>query len=249
MEENILFSIVIPTYNNLDLLKRALNSVLKQKGVKFEIIIVDDSTAILIEEYVIGLNNTNIRYFHNKPSLGAVPNWNYGLSLTKGDYVILLHHDEAFDSEEHLLSLTKVMSNCDISVSNVIVYVEDKERRNLIIKYFRRLMLAFPIISFILNAIGPTACLCIKKDSIIPFNENLKWLVDVEWYYRLLKKNKCHVTNLNILSTFGHAGQITKKIDIRETEKQDIQEIETKYRNQASVRCMVIARKILRMFT
>ncbi len=242
------FSIVIPAYNNLDLLKRALDSVLKQKDVTYEIIIVDDSTTNIIEEYIICLNNASIRYFHNRPSLGAVPNWNYGLSLTKGNYVILLHHDEAFDSEEHLLSLKNIMSNCDISVSDIVVYVEGKERRNLIIKNFKRLMLAFPIISFVINAVGPTACLCIKKDCIIPFNDNLKWLVDVEWYYRLFKWNKCHTNNLRISSTFGHAGQITRNIDIRETEIKDIQEIETRYNKKASVQLVMSVRKFVRKF-
>ena len=37
------FSIIIPTYNNIGLFKKSFNSVLAQKNVTTQIIIVDDS--------------------------------------------------------------------------------------------------------------------------------------------------------------------------------------------------------------
>ena len=42
------FSIVIPVFNNLELFRRALESVLQQQGVALEIIVTDDSTTAAI---------------------------------------------------------------------------------------------------------------------------------------------------------------------------------------------------------
>ena len=88
------FSIVIPAYNQLSLLQRALDSVLCQKEADYEIIISDDSSDDKIERYIQELGNTNIRYYHHQQGKGAADNWNHGLQKATGQYLILMHHDE-----------------------------------------------------------------------------------------------------------------------------------------------------------
>jgi glycosyltransferase involved in cell wall biosynthesis len=88
------FCIIIPTYNNLLLTKEAIDSVRCQSVQDFNIIITDDSTNDDIRDYVDSISDQRIRYYANKPSLGPVRNWNRGLELADGKYVILLHHDE-----------------------------------------------------------------------------------------------------------------------------------------------------------
>ena len=68
------FTIVIPTYNNLDLFKSAYSSVCKQDFKDYEIVVVDDSDDSSIEDYVSSLNNPNLIYRHHVPSTGAVNN-------------------------------------------------------------------------------------------------------------------------------------------------------------------------------
>lgn len=48
-----------------------------------------------------------------------------------------------------------------------------------------------PSLLYFYNFIGPVSCLCFSKELITTFNEELVWLVDVDFYYRLfLKSNK-----------------------------------------------------------
>ena len=96
------FSIVIPTFNSLELLRRALSSALQQQGVAMEVIVTDDSTTTDIADYVASLGDERLRYFRNQPSLGAVKNWNSGLEKATGQYVILMHHDEAMSGDDYL---------------------------------------------------------------------------------------------------------------------------------------------------
>ena len=121
--EKINFSIILPSYNNFELFKEALESILKQKDVSFEIIICDDSEDNYIEEYVKSIHHNHIIYSHNIAPTGAVKNWNYGLEKAHGQYVMILHHDERMDNPNHLYEAEqRFMSGSDIIVSPVKVY-------------------------------------------------------------------------------------------------------------------------------
>ncbi|MDI6402897.1 glycosyltransferase family 2 protein [Balneolaceae bacterium ANBcel3] len=87
-------SIVIPTFNRPECLRRAIASVQKQKEVSFEIIIVDDGSEIdLSEEYS---NQTNIQYIRNETNRGGGYARNKGLALARGTFVNFLDDDDIF---------------------------------------------------------------------------------------------------------------------------------------------------------
>ena len=74
----ITFSIIIPTYNQLPLLKRALESVLHQQGADYEVIVTDDSDNDEICTYIEALDKQTIKYFHHNSTGRAADNWNFG---------------------------------------------------------------------------------------------------------------------------------------------------------------------------
>lgn len=239
------FSIVIPAYNNLPLLKRALHSVLMQKDVSYDIVVVDDSSTSQIEAFMRGLCHEHIAYYHNRPSRGAVANWNYGLSLATGRNLILLHHDEAFEEDSHLSELSRKMAGYDMAVSEIKVYVDGKEKRRFFPIWFKKMTFRCPWMYFLANPIGPTACVCFRREQLVPFDERLKWLVDVEWYYRLLKACRTTVCDRTVSSVFGHAGQITTSLDVRETERADMAFLKEKYRSNGGIRIVLRMREIV----
>ncbi|HSD06041.1 glycosyltransferase family 2 protein [Flavobacterium sp.] len=94
---NSTVSILIPTYNRLDALIDALDSVYEQTILPNEIIIGDDSTNDLTEKYIENLQQTSkipIYYFHNKPSLKQMRNVDSLFKKAKSDYIMLLHDDD-----------------------------------------------------------------------------------------------------------------------------------------------------------
>jgi hypothetical protein len=55
------------------------------------------------------------------------------------------------------------------------------------------------------------------------FDSNLKWLVDVDWYYKSFKnKSGIFCENLFIKSLHGHENQITGNLNTRIQEKSDL---------------------------
>lgn len=230
-----MISVVIPTYNNLSLCKQAVYSVLQQENSDFEVIITDDTPNDEIENWVKFDLTAKLRYYHNRPSKGAIENWNYGISLAKGDSIILLHHDETFANRDYLYRLEQLLTKYDIIVHNKIVMVEDrikKDRVPLWVKKFGTI-LKYPLFS--VNFIGPCACIAFKKDVSVDFDTRLHWQVDTEWYYRLFRNAKTvkFFDNPEIISHHGHMGQITNNINIEKVAATDIKIIKEKYNSLA----------------
>ena len=98
MRVSALVSVIIPTYNRLDLLKKAIESCLAQSCLNLEIIIVDDGsqdgTKAMVEARLKGeWKDCGIRYMHQENG-GASLARNHGLSLAVGDYIQFLDSDD-----------------------------------------------------------------------------------------------------------------------------------------------------------
>lgn len=237
------FSIVIPTYNQLSLLQHALGSVLQQEGADFEVIITDDSQSDDIMQYVASLNDPRISYHRHQGGNGAVDNWNFGLSKAQGRYLILMHHDEAMMDANYLATIQSHLDKgADIIVSKTIVEVKGQRKMQHFSKGIKQLILKHPALLFWFNAIGPCSCVTFKREWLQPFNTDLSWLVDVEWYYRLIKnKQAVYIDTLHMLSQHDHEGQITKQIDIYKAFRQDKRVLSELYReNRAVLRCLAM---------
>lgn len=235
-----MISIIVPTYNNLELFKRAYNSILLQTVKNVEIIVVDDSSTSEIEDFCTSLP---ILYCHNKPALGAVRNWNKGVSLANGEYIIVMHHDEAMQDSTFLERvLEKLEKGYDVVVSNIEVHRGNKIRHGLCPNWVKRIFLKHSELLLIRNFIGPCACLAFRKNVAVEFDEKLKWTVDKEWYFRLLTHKKCSFLSNNwIVSLHGHAEQITVNLNISAQAKLDYQYMKEKYKgNLKVIRCLKI---------
>ena len=63
---NLLFSIIIPTYNRATFVTKSINSFLKQKYKNFEIIIIDDGSTDETRELLKQFNDERIKYYFQK---------------------------------------------------------------------------------------------------------------------------------------------------------------------------------------
>ena len=87
-----LLSIVIPHYNNFNILKECIESLLLITYKNYEIIIVDncseDNSYSLIKE-----NFKNLNIYKTEKNLGYSGGCNFGAKYSKGDYILFLNND------------------------------------------------------------------------------------------------------------------------------------------------------------
>jgi glycosyltransferase involved in cell wall biosynthesis len=95
--KKIRVSIMLCTFNRADLLPFAINSVLAQTFVDWELLVLDDAstdnTATVVRPY---LNDKRIRYIEHAKNLGIAKNRNFGLKEAKGEYVAVLDSDDVW---------------------------------------------------------------------------------------------------------------------------------------------------------
>jgi glycosyltransferase involved in cell wall biosynthesis len=90
---NLLFTIVVPSYNRANFIAKTINSVLNQTYANFELIIVDDGSTDTTESIVKSFTDYRISYYKTINSeRGAARN--YGIKKAKGDYITFLDSDD-----------------------------------------------------------------------------------------------------------------------------------------------------------
>lgn len=93
-----LVTVYIPTYNRVELLKRAVESVRQQTYQNLEIIIVDDCSNDNTHGYLeeITKRDSRIRYFIKEKNSGACVSRNIAIENAKGEYITGLDDDDYF---------------------------------------------------------------------------------------------------------------------------------------------------------
>lgn len=89
-------SVIIPTYNRANLVRRAIDSVIKQSYSNLEIIVVDDASGDNTQEVINGIGNSRIRYIRHGVNQGGAVTRNTGIEAATGDYVAFLDSDDVW---------------------------------------------------------------------------------------------------------------------------------------------------------
>lgn len=87
-------SVVIPTYNDSDVLSRAIDSALGQTVSDIEVIVVDDASRDSPEESVEAYDDERLRYFSHDVNRGGSAARNTGIEHARGEYVAFLDADD-----------------------------------------------------------------------------------------------------------------------------------------------------------
>jgi glycosyltransferase involved in cell wall biosynthesis len=99
-KDNPFFSVVIPTYNRSNLLKRAIESVQRQTFKNFEIIVVDDHSTDSTSSVANSFSDPRLHYMMNKRAKGACGARNQGIFSAKGKWVAFLDDDDIWLPEK-----------------------------------------------------------------------------------------------------------------------------------------------------
>lgn len=163
-------SIIIPTYNNEETIKRCLDSIPKKKDM--EIIVINDAstdnTSKILKQY------KDIIVLNNKKNKGVSYSRNKGIDEAQGDYILFIDADDYIYSEDFNYIYDNELGFVDL----VFYDMEDNKGNKYIVNKFR-----------VQNRVG---CFKYIKSSFIDdlrFDESLSYGEDQLFHAKLMKKN------------------------------------------------------------
>ena len=186
------FSIAIPAYGyegkGGEFLEHNFKILESQTFKDFEIVLSDHSVDETVKTiYDKWSNKLNIKYLPYNKGRGFIsPNLNNAIKNSEGEWIKILFQDD-FLYDEKSLSVQKDFIESHEKIKWVITtFCHSNDGFNFYRVYN-------PIYSENIwsgnNTLGNPSNLTIKNDDLIYFDEELNWLVDCEYYYRLKLKH------------------------------------------------------------
>jgi glycosyltransferase involved in cell wall biosynthesis len=188
-------SVIIPTHNRVELLKNAVDSVLKQSYENFEIIIVNDCSSDDTEEYLKGLVDERISFHTIIKSKGGNHARNTGIEMARGEFIAFLDDDDEWMPEK-LEKQMKLFEDDSVGLaytgSEVIYTFYDIKYKNIPRNrgnLFKEVLIR--------NCIGTTSSVVVRK-SILEisglFDEEIKMRQDQDLWIRV-----CRLCNVDVV--------------------------------------------------
>ena len=119
-------TVAIPTFNRLNLLKRAIESVVAQNYQNLQIIVSDNASTDGTREYLSQLDREQIQIVFCEQNLGMVANWDRCLDRASGQYFLLMSDDDALTTPYAIAKLVSgfqddVCQNVGVVFSDILL--------------------------------------------------------------------------------------------------------------------------------
>ncbi|MFA6339053.1 MAG: glycosyltransferase family 2 protein [Candidatus Paceibacterota bacterium] len=87
-------TVLMPVYNSEKYLREAIDSILNQTFKDFEFLIINDGSTDKSSEIIKSYKDSRIRLIENLENLGMADNFNKGIELAQGEYVVRMDSDD-----------------------------------------------------------------------------------------------------------------------------------------------------------
>jgi hypothetical protein len=231
------FSICIPCYEmkgfGVEFLKFNLEAIKKQTFQNYEIVISDHSRDDEIKKLCNSLD-LNIKYFKNENNIGkSSSNLNNAVSKAEGKWIKVIFQDDFLYGKHALMDLHEyIKANFQIYSDNYdengiclqnnideagwVVTNSEHTIDGIYLVNPYQAKWSLEVIKSGHNTISSPSVLTFKnqKDQNILFDENLLWLMDIDYYYRLyLKYGEPRIMNkINAVNRIW-SGSVTSSVD------------------------------------
>ena len=189
-------SVCIPTYRQIEYLRETLRSLYVQDFTDYEVIVSDDSPDDSVRDLLYEFSFVNrIQYVRNKQPLGSPENWNAAIRLARGEYIKILHHDDQLIGTSSLKRFMQLLDDnpeSDFGFSATLVNHIDTGLQRVHCATDKQLadLAADPSSLFVGNCIGAPSVTIFRRSAALEYDQRMKWLVDIDHYYRILMLNR-----------------------------------------------------------
>lgn len=183
------FSIIIPSYNRAEIIKKTIDSVLRQSFEDYEIILIDDASADNTEHVIKLINSAKIKYFKNTVNSERCISRNNGINIATGKYICFLDSDDLF-LENHLQVLhDNILQKNEpeaMFFSNSFLGFENGERIEKEVPGFDEINK----FEYLLRYTPNPARVCVSKTILnsVCFDKNIPGIEDLDLWLRIANR-------------------------------------------------------------
>lgn len=217
MDSTPAISICIPAYKNTNYLKRLLDSIAEQTFTDYEVVVTDDSPDDTVKDFLQHYDKIkSIKHFKNSPALGTPENWNEGIRRARGTWIKLMHDDDWFTHANALQVFYNTAQQnpyCKFFFSGFQNVTQETGEVEVVKCSFLDLLILkhSPLNLFKKVYIGNPSCTFIRRDVGLFYDKDFKFVVDFEYYIRLIQRFGKYRYIDNVLLNIGfNKEQVTK---------------------------------------
>ncbi len=205
-------SVVIPTYNRVSMLSRALASVLASVYPHFECIIVDDGSTDATDAFLATQRDPRIhviRFSHNR---GVSAARNAGVARATGQFVAFLDSDDVWDKKKLKVQHDYLIKNPNVSLCQTKeIWIRNGVRVNPP-KTHEKISGDIFLASLARCMITPSSVM-LRRELFTQyggFNEDLRACEDYDLWLRITAHEHVGLIESNLLTRYGgHADQLS----------------------------------------
>ena len=207
-------SVVIPSYNRKDFLKRSIDSAINQTKKPLEIIVVDDGSTDGTETMI--KSDYNFVKFIKQKNKGVSAARNIGIKVSIGEWICFLDSDDEWKKDKLEKQINAMKSNPrykffhsnEIWIKNGLRINQKKKHKKYGGDIFDKCL--------DMCRISPSSVMIDKTvfDEVGNFNENLVVCEDYELWLRICDKYRVFFIDEPLIIKYGgHQGQLSYSIE------------------------------------
>ena len=207
-------SVVIPSYNRKEFLKRSIDSAINQTKKPFEIIVVDDGSTDGTETMI--KSDYDFVKFIKQKNKGVSAARNIGIKVSIGEWICFLDSDDEWKKDKLEKQIIAMKSNLgykffhsnEIWIKNGIRINQKKKHKKYGGDIFDKCL--------DMCRISPSSVMIDKTvfDEVGNFNENLVVCEDYELWLRICDKYRVFFIDEPLIIKYGgHQGQLSYSIE------------------------------------
>ena len=221
---NFLITVILPTYNRLPMLKRAIGSVLKQTYRNFEVIVVDDGSTDGTEGYLAnfpkkgdryGLNTCPLFVYIRQENRGVSAARNAGIKHAKGKLIALLDSDDEWLPKKLAGQIGFFQKNPEAMICQTEeTWIRNGKRVNPMKKHKKHSGWIFKD-CLPLCIVSPSAVMMRRElfDQVGNFDESLPACEDYDLWLRVAAKFPIYLIDEPLTIKYGgHADQLSRTV-------------------------------------
>lgn len=205
-------SVIIPAFNSMAFLAKALDSVFRQTFSDFEVIVVDDGSTDGTASYLNSLDYQNVRLI-SQSNQGVSAARNTGIQAARGEYLAFLDADDVWEASKLEKQVNFLDNHQDIGIVGAKITLIDSEGqliRKLDIPHNQRITME-DLLKYDCLLCGSTPLVrrvCFEHAGL--FDTELSFAEDWEMWIRISLRNQIFVLQEHLVYYRQHNSSASK---------------------------------------